>query len=218
MIALFTLFTFLTVSSVANAINTSTHEDGARLKTTTNYYGIEGTFTIPSNIYVSNDGSYLAFYLGLGDICEGGISYVPSIGWKKALKCGSSPNNLSQPLDIQPQPGQTVHIKLVNNIGSATLYINGYEVTTIAISGLGGPTPVKMVHATVNHRSQNTYKNAKFSNVNVKTGTGTAAYIPFPSNVAVEYPFSKSAPNHNTLTNYVILNSNPLATNLNVGQ
>jgi hypothetical protein len=206
-ITLLSVFLVLMSTSIVNA---KAGEDAVRLKTTTNYYGIEGTFTIPTDVFVSNDGSYIAFYVGLGDICEGGISYLPSVGWKKALKCGNSPNNYSVPLDVQPTPGSQVNIKLVNNIGSATLYINGYAVTTISMSALSGPTPVKMVHSTQDNQDKNRYKNAKFTNVNVKTGTGSAAYVPFPSNVPLSYPFGASA-------DYVILNSNPLATSLNAG-
>lgn len=182
-------FAFL-VYSISPAMADATGEGAVRVATTASYYGIQGTLTIPSDVYVSNDGSYIAFYLGLGNICEGGISYTPSTGWKKFLNCGAG-SNQSEPLSIQPSPGSTIHLKIVNNQnGTASLYVNGYQSFTLSASSLPSSTFVKMVHSTYDVQDLNQYTNAKFTNVQVRSASGS--YSSFPSSIDSNiYPWGK---------------------------
>ncbi|WP_237762982.1 hypothetical protein [Paenibacillus sp. A3] len=137
----------------------ATGEGGVRLLTSTNYHGIQGYFTVPSDVFVSNDGSYIAFYFGLGDVCEGGISYTPSEKWKKFLNCGKK-NSAS----------------------------NRYTLPVQNAGTLKAPTKVKMVHTTDDHQDKNKYKNAAFSNVQVQTSNG-GPYTTFPTNITPVFPF-----------------------------
>ncbi|NEN86921.1 hypothetical protein [Paenibacillus elgii] len=208
--AIIALF-FTTTASAA------TGEGGVKLLTDTNYYGIQGYFTVPSDVFVSNDGGYIAFYLGLGDVCEGGISYTPSEKWKKFLNCGKQnpASNKSMPLASQPAAGEQIHIKLVNNLNdTASLYINGVESYTLPVQNSGSlkaPTKVKMVHTTQDNQDKNRYKNAAFNNVQVQTSKG-GPYTTFPTNIAPTFPFPSGK------GDYEVIRSNPLATTLKAGK
>lgn len=145
---------------------------GARkIQTTETYYGIQGTLTLPQQVQVPNDGSYIAFYLGFGDECEGGISYGSKsgekLGWRKFLNCGSN-SNVSQRLSNQSY--REINLKLVKNKdGFPSLYINGVLAYT-AKRRLGNTT-VKAVHSTYNpasSRELNSYAKASFTNIQIK--------------------------------------------------
>jgi|GEM_PF-1161480 len=211
------LVLLLTVSVVSAA---ASGEGAVRVATTSNYYGIQGTFTVPSNVYVENHPTdptkhgFIAFYLGLSEICEGGISYTPSVGWKKFLNCGPNTatrtSNVSVPLSVQPTPGTTYTVKLVNNLdNTASLYINGsLQYTLTASSSLTSATNVKMVHSTYDPQDVNRYTNAKWSNVTVKNANGS--YTAFPSSIQSNiYPWGKgdySVPSLNPLQSSLLAN------------
>lgn len=207
------LSTFLMIAFSSNAFAAATGEGAARVVTNSKYTGIQGYITIPSNVYVSNDGSYIAFYLGLGNVCEGGLSYTPSSGWKKFLNCGSSSaSNQSSVLTSQPAAGDKYHLKLINNLNdTATLYINGSVAFTLPVQTAGSlkaATTVKMVHSTQDNQDKNKYTNAAFTQVQVQSTSG-GTYTTFPTSLTVDYPWGKG--------DYVLLNANPLATSLNAG-
>lgn len=181
----------------------------------TNYYGIQGKFTVPSNVYVGA-GGYLAFYLGLENKCEGGISYAPAVGWKKFLNCGpntqTTTSNQSVPLSNQPSAGTVYTVKLVNNLNNtASLYINGSLQFTLPVSSdrtLTAPTYVKMVHSTHDPDDVNRYTNAYWSEVTVKNQNGS--YTAFPSNIRSDiYPWGKG--------DYSVPSLNPLQSSLLAG-
>ncbi|MFM6370568.1 MAG: hypothetical protein ACKPGN_20450, partial [Dolichospermum sp.] len=149
---------------------------GARkIQTTETYYGIQATLTLPQQVQVpnNNNGSYMAFYLGFGDECEGGISYGSKsgekLGWRKFLNCGSN-SNVSQRLSNQDY--REINLKLVKNKdGFPSLYINGVLAYT-AKRRLGNTT-VKAVHSTYNpagapSRELNSYAKASFTNIQIK--------------------------------------------------
>lgn len=206
----------LSVSTSAFAV--ATGEGAVRLETSTsNYYGVAGYITIPSNLVVSNDGSYVAFYLGLDNKCEGGISYRPHTGWNKFLKCGQADtepeSTKTTPLANQPVAGDQINIKVVNNLNNtASLYINGVEAYTLPVGKSKGTlyssTKVKMVHSTHDNQDKNSYKNAKFTSVQVKNANGT--YTNFPTNVNPTYPWG--------VGDYTVHSTNPIATSLKAGK
>lgn len=202
------------VAFSSNAFAAATGEGAVRLATTSNYTGIQGYITIPSNVYVSNDGSYIAFYLGLGNVCEGGISYTPASGWKKFLNCGSSStaSNQSSPFTNQPSAGDQVHLKLINNLNdTATLYINGSVAFTLPVQTAGtlkSATIVKMVHSTQDNQDKNKYTNAAFTQVLVQSTSG-GTYSTFPTSLTATYPWGQG--------DYVLNNGNPIATTLKAG-
>ncbi|MFE6799297.1 hypothetical protein [Paenibacillus chitinolyticus] len=214
-ISLLSLFTFLFFASSAFAV---TGEGAARLITTTKHTAIQGTLTIPSAWNVSNDGSYIAFYLGLGVVCEGGISFKPSTGWNKFLNCGGgegSASNKTAPLTVQPKAGDTISLKLVNNLNdTATLYVNGVAAYTnlpvVNAGALKAATTVKMVHSTLDNQDKNSYTNASFSNVLVQSQSG-GSYTTFPTNISPDFPLGGKG-------DYVINSSNPLGTTLKAGK
>ncbi|WP_270169094.1 hypothetical protein [Paenibacillus sp. SYP-B4298] len=203
---LFSAILMLTFSSNAFAV---TGEGAARVVTTGKYTGIQAYLTIPSDVFVSNDGSYIAFYLGLGDTCEGGISYKPSTGWNKFLNCGksSSAYNRTDPLTNQPSAGSQIHLKLINNLNNtATLYINGTAAYTLPTqNSLTSSTTVKMVHSTHDNQDKNKYSYASFSQVLVQSTSG-GSYTNFPTNLTVNYPWGKG--------DYVLHSTVPLSTSL----
>lgn len=193
-------------------------EGAVRVATaSSDYYGIQGTFTVPSNVYVEDHPTdptkhgYIAFYLGLSEICEGGISYTPSVGWKKFLNCGPNTatrtSNVSVPLSVQPTAGTTYTVKLVNNLdNTASLYINGSLQYTLTVSSsLTSATSVKMVHSTFDPQDVNRYTNAIWSNVTVKNANGS--YTAFPASIQSNiYPWGKG--------DYSVPSLNPLQTSL----
>ena len=150
---------------------------GARkIQTKETYYGIQATLTLPQQVIVANDGSYIAFYLGFDDTCEGGISYgsskpgeKPGLGWRKFLNCGLN-DRISKPLDNQSHG--KINLKLVKNKdGFASLYINGVLAYTAKKTRLGKNPTVKAVHSTYNPASPstlNSYANSSFTNIKVK--------------------------------------------------
>ncbi|WP_159883500.1 hypothetical protein [Paenibacillus puerhi] len=210
---LVTMFiSLVAVFSMATSAFAVTGEGAVRVATTSSYYGISGYLTIPSNVYVSNDGSFIAFYLGLANTCEGGISYKPSTGWNKFLNCGSaSGSNATAPLTNQPTAGTQINLKLVNNLdNTASLYINGVEAYTLPAATKGalvGPTIVKTVHSTLDNQDKNKYSNAAFSSLQVKNAAGS--YVAFPSAVSVTYPWG--------IGEYTVHSTNPLKTSLAPG-
>lgn len=188
----------------------------------TNFYGIQGKFTVPSNVFVadhltdSTKHGYIAFYLGLDNICEGGISYTPSVGWKKFLNCGANTetttSNVSMALSTQPSAGTEYTVKLVNNLNNtASLYINGYLMYTLEVGSgntLTAPTFVKMVHSTYDPQDLNRYSDAIWSNVTVKNQNGS--YTEFPAEIQSNiYPWGKG--------DYSVPSLNPLHTSLLAG-
>ncbi|MED1784940.1 hypothetical protein P4V43_24290 [Brevibacillus fortis] len=211
-IAMLFALSALLVSS--NAMGAVTGEGAVRLATTSNYYGISGDLTIPSDFYVSNDDSYIAFYLGFADTCEGGISYKPSTGWNKFLNCGKNDPRSHKTLRLSSQPssGEIINLKLVNNLDdTATLYVNGYESFRVPVSNKGTltkPTTVKMVHSTLDHQDKNKYSNAAFSNVSVQTANGS--YVAFPSNLTPAYAWQYQ--------DFTTIIKNPLKTSLKAGK
>jgi hypothetical protein len=155
---------------------------GARkIVTSQKYYGIQGTLILPKNLKVPDDYSYVAFYLGFDDTCEGGVSYKLG-SWRRFLNCGAS-GNWSEPIGSNLPP--KIDIKLVNNgDGSASLYIGHTLAKTIQAS-LGATTTVKAVHSTYNPSGAvqlNSYINASFINLQVKTAPGKSGlYSPLPA-------------------------------------
>ncbi|MCR2824972.1 hypothetical protein [Microbacterium sp. zg.Y909] len=201
------------------AVAAASGEGAVRVATTANFYGVQGTFTVPSGVYVEDHPTdptkhgYVAFYLGLAETCEGGISYTPSVGWKKFLNCGpntpTTTSNMSVPLSTQPSPGTTFTVKLVNNLdNTASLYISGtlqYTLTVASDRTLTAATPVKMVHSTFDPQDVNRYTGASWSNATVKNADGT--YTAFPSSIQSNlYPWGKG--------DYSVPSLNPLQTSL----
>ncbi|MGC8452235.1 MAG: hypothetical protein ACL9RN_04335 [Cylindrospermopsis raciborskii] len=165
---------------------------GARkIVTSQQYYGIQGTLVLPQNLKVPNDYSYVAFYLGFDNTCEGGVSYRLG-SWRRFLNCGAS-GNWSEPIGSNLPP--KIDIKLVNNgDGSASLYIGHTLAKTIQAS-LGAATTVKAVHSTYNPSGAvqlNSYVNASFINLQIKTSPGKSGlYSPLPARrIIPEYPRS----------------------------
>lgn len=207
----------VTLSIYASVASAAASGDAAvRVATANDYYGIQGVLTIPSDVYVVDHPTdpkqkgYIAFYLGLGEKCEGGISYTPSVGWNKFLNCGpDAGSNVSVPLSSQPTPGTTYTVKLVNNLdNTASMFINGALTYTLPVSAdrtLTSTTHVKMVHSTHDSQDQNRYTGASWSNVSVKEANGT--YSPFPSSIESNiYPWGKG--------DYSVPSLNPLQTSL----
>jgi hypothetical protein len=215
------LFALLALTLIVSSASAAASGDGAvRVATVdTNFYGIQGKFTVPSDVFVADHltdpdkHGYIAFYLGLDNICEGGISYTPSVGWKKFLNCGpntdTTTSNVSMALSNQPSAGTEYTVKLVNNLdNTASLYINGYLMYTLQVSSdrtLTAPTYVKMVHSTYDPQDLNRYKDAIWSNVTVKNQNGS--YTSFPSEIRSDiYPWGKG--------DYSVPSLNPLHTSL----
>ncbi|MEC0232554.1 hypothetical protein [Paenibacillus alba] len=203
------------LSSTTGAFAAATGEGAVRVATVDNYYGVSATLTIPSSVVVPSDNtSYIAFYTGLGERCEGGISYKNGL-WRKFLNCGGGENdtgsNESLVLSTQPTAGTTYIIKLVNNLdNTASLYFNGsLQFTKKVFTGtLLSATPVKVVHSTYDLSDKNAYSNATFSNIEVRSSSGV--YSAFPSNIQSNiYPWGKG--------DYSVPSLNPLQTSLKAG-
>jgi hypothetical protein len=149
-----------------------------KIVTSEKYYGIQATLNLPQNLKVPKDHSYVAFYLGFDNTCEGGISYKNE-KWNRFLNCGKDNSgkliNWSQPIG-ERIPSQ-IHVKLVNNgDGSASLYI-GHSLAITLNPGLPNATTVKAVHSTYNGKNtreqdRNSYTDASFTNIQIKTTPG----------------------------------------------
>lgn len=204
------------LSSVASAFAAATGDGAVRVATVDNYYGVTATLTIPSGVTVPSDNSsYIAFYTGLGERCEGGISYKNGL-WRKFLNCGGGENdtgsNESVVLSTQPTAETTYIIKIVNNLdNTASLYLNGsLQFTKKVFTGtLLSATPVKVVHSTSDLSDKNAYSNAIFSNMQVRSSSGV--YSAFPTNIQSDniYPWGKG--------DYSVPSLNPLQTSLKAG-
>ncbi|MFE5321483.1 hypothetical protein ACFQ88_22495 [Paenibacillus sp. NPDC056579] len=203
------------ISSTTGAFAAATGEGAVRVATTDYYYGVSASLTIPGGVSIPLDNnSYIAFYTGLGERCEGGVSYKQGL-WRKFLNCGGgetdTTSNESIVLSTQPTAGTIYNIKLVNNLDdTASLYINGsLQFTKKVYSGtLRSSTPVKVVHSTYDISDKNAYTNAIFSDLQVRSNSG--AYSAFPSSIQSNiYPWGKG--------DYSVPSLNPLQTSLKAG-
>lgn len=203
----------LSIVVVGSNVDAASGEGAVRTSTLDTYYGISADFYVPSNVYVPNDGSYVAFYVGLGNQCEGGISYNGQ--WNHFINCGSGSSNESDPIPTQPSAGDKINIKLVNNLDdTATLYVyygnygKVYRNIPVSNGSLTRPTTVKMVHSNYDVQDKVRYSNAYFKNVIVRNSNGT--YSPFPTSNS-KYDFDRvwnaedySVPNENPLKTYLV--------------
>jgi len=148
-------------------------------KSSNSYKGIQANLKIPTGLTVSSGNStdYLIWYVGFtdadGNMVEGGINYTkkydgtPKFG--KFLN-GTGFTQYSSLMTTQPQPGDIINIKLVNNGDStASLYIAGNLVTTKTCPGLDTLTQVKLIHGTEGNNCL--YENAEFQNAQYKSSS-----------------------------------------------
>lgn len=133
----------------------------ARIVSDDSYFtGIQGYVSIPIKRAVPDPCDYINFYIGLTssdekEVVEAGVSYGHMNGnWHYFIHTKNSTEIFhSKPFSTQPQPGETVHLMLVNNgDDTVTLNVNGYEVyTNISAPNLGAQNYVKMVCAAADY-------------------------------------------------------------------
>lgn len=192
--------------------------------TTGNYYGIGGTLVIPSEATAKN-GNVINFQMGLADKVEGGISYSDA-GWKVFLNTeyGACLSNNTEaacskywrsiPLTAQPQAGDQLNLKIVNNgNGTVSYYLNGstdfngYSWANMPVFGrLSVTTPVKILHIASDLGGTTKYKNAEWKNVVLRANASGSTYTNWTTSVG------KTA-HHQNSSYFTILSSiDPLKT------
>lgn len=122
-------FTFVAYASNANAA-TNRHYC-IKYTCSSTYYGVTADVTLPSSIYVPNNGNYTDWYIGMDPTSgsyavEGGISY--KAGTFRVF-LNTAADSFSVPYS-SIKTGQKVNLKirLSSDGKSATLYLNGTQV------------------------------------------------------------------------------------------
>lgn len=162
--------------------------------TSAKWTGISATLHLPQNVIVHPQGnsvaSYVDWYLGLGnEVVEAGISRTSS-GYKCFLGTGSDKGGKYESVPVSLQDGGTVNLKLVNNGNNTiSLFMNSTEIHKnfpVAAGRLGTYDIVKMVHG-VHDNGNNSYSQARFSNVQLRANTSGSVYVPWDASVGHTY-------------------------------
>lgn len=202
------------IVSLSMFTSTSFAQSEGGIKTITNskYTGISADIQLPNSAVVKY--GYVNWYLGIGAAkVEGGISKTPQ-GYRVFLNTGYKESKedkrywISQP-DPSIKDGDRVNIKLVNNGDkTVTMYVNWIPryVSQPVFGTFSQYEPVKMVQG-VEDIGDNSFSQASFSNVQLRTNTTGAIYKNWDGSVPSSFARHETYGSHFNVYSHVPLSA-----------